>query len=232
MSSILDRLIKDFSTDPDQRKQQEDYNRRIQSIYDRSQDRQLATKQFDAQLAQRRQQHAATLRAQQLNQQRMLSFQRMQADRQSRFQQEQLGLQRQTAADEKKYRQQLLTFQRGQAADEKTYRDQLLKRDDQKFQFEQAERQRVREQTAAQFKQQFEQQKEQYDKTLAFNRERAEKEDKTRVQAQVLAEAGARKQVLSSLGYDTGVTKTKSPLENLLVQNQRGRQGRRRLSRV
>lgn len=246
---ILDRLITDFSSDPAQRHQQELYNQRVRAAYDRASDRGLSTRQFNLQLGQRRTEHAANLKAQEENQRRALDFQqrqgaanralersrleaqRKQAEAQRRLQAQQIAVQRQSAAQEQQYRMGMLGVQRQQLADEKTYRTQLLQREDEKFQFEQAERKRVREETARQFQLQFDRQKEQYNKTLAFNKERAEKEDKTRVQAQVMAEAGARKQVLSSLGFENDQAKTRSPLETLLLQGSRRQRRRLQLTR-
>ena len=208
-------------------------------------DRNRQTYQFDRLHKQRDTFHASTLQAQRENQRRQLLFQRQQADRNRQFQYAGLQLQRQRAQDEdrfrtatlqlqrsiaddeNKFRQQTLQTQERTRQDELKYRNQLLDREDAKFAFDKAERQRVREDTKEQFNLQLQAQKEQFDKTFAFNEKRAAENDKARIQAQVQAEAGARRQVLSSLGYHNQQDKIGSPIEKLLTRLNRNRNTRR-----
>ena len=182
--------------------------------WQRFQDRELAAYQFDKLHLQRDAQHQAVLRAQSENQSRQLAFQQQQAQQQLQFQTQ--GLQ----------------LQRARIDDEKMYRKQLLDREQRKQDFDRLERKRVRQQTQKQFTLQLQQQKDQYDKTFAFNKERADKNDKTRIQAQTFAEQGARRQVLSSLGYNNNRAKVGSPLENLLQRMNQRQQHRPRLRAI
>ena len=182
--------------------------------WQRFQDRELAAYQFDKLHLQRDTQHTSTLRAQTENQQRQLDFQRQQSNQQLQFQTQ--GLQ----------------LQRDRMADERSYRNQLLQRQDRQLASDREERARVRADTKQQFQLQLQTQKDQFDKTFAFNEKRAAENDKARIQAQVHAEAGARRQVLSSLGYHNQQDKVGSPLENLMQRMNRNQRKRPRLRSV
>lgn len=206
-------------TDDPERAEQWDiasFNRReLFSWIDTQEDKKLNLDQQNKILAQDQAQYDATLRAQEENQQRQLAFSRQQAERQLQFQTQ--GLQ----------------LQRDRAADERQYRDQLLKRQDKQLAFDREERARVSAETKRQFELNFQNQKRQFDKTFAFNKERAEKNDKTRIQAQVYAEQGARRKIESDLGYGPQKRdRVGSPLEGLLVRLGRQQQNRPRLKEV
>lgn len=184
------------------------------SAQERERDRLLNIGQSNKRLAQQQAQFDANLNAQSENQRR------------------QLGFQREVHRGELGFRQSSLEIQRQRSADESAYRNKLLESQESQLSADRAERSRVRQETTRQFNLQLKQQQSQYDKTLAFNKERAAENDKNRIQAQSHAEAGARRQVLSSLGYHDQKSKVGSPVESLLLRLQRNRTNRPRLRTV
>ena len=151
---------------------------------------------------------------------------------QSENQRRQLDFQRQVHQGDLAFRQSTLQLQRQRARDESVYRNRLLDSQNRQAAADRAERARVHSETVKMNKLQLQQQKEQFDKTFAFNKERAAENDKRRIQADRLAEEGARRQVLSSLGYHDQKSKVGSPLQALTLNLQRQRRNRPRLNTV
>lgn len=130
------------------------------------------------------------------------------------------------------FRKSTLRLEGQRLKDESQYRNRLLAQQTQQFNADLAERQRVRADTKEQFTLELQQKKDEFAKTLAFNKATAAENNKRRIQADRLAEEGARRQVLSSLGYHNKNNRVSSPLESLMKGLQLQRNNRQRLNTV
>lgn len=166
------------------------------------------------------------------NQQRTFDFQREVNRDNLNFRKQQLAHDARVQADNLRFKEKTLGVEIQRAADQRNYNNRVLSLQREKNQWDQQQQLRVYEETKRRNQEHFDETKRQFDKTFAFNEKRALENDKVRIQAQAHAEAGARRQILSSLGFNDKRNRVSSPLESLLKRQRLNQTQRPRLRTV